>query len=352
MKRLRSSISRREILKAGSGLVLATFASPAIVSPASAQSANRLTMVSYGGSYGDFIRDGWNKPFTAETGIEVILAEGPDLAKAKAMVQTKNIEWDIFDSAGSIVIAGSRQGLWEPLDGKVTDGSRYVVPVSKDYVPVYIYSGGIAWDPARVKAPAQDFAQLWNTKSYPGRRGLRKRASETMELALIADGVDPDKVYPLDVDRVFKSLDRIKGSVRTWFDQTAQGITLIQTGECEYTYTFANRVKAAKEAGISIDFSFKQNLNALNYFAVLRGTPRKEAAMRYLEFVTRPAQQARMAEKISLVPIAKNADTMTSESAKKWQPDLKSTKNLFISDDYWADNFVKLDRRFREWLLT
>ena len=354
MKRSQNSISRRDLLKTTgkSGLVLAALAAPSIISPTRSQAANRLTVVSYGGSYGEFIRDGWNKPFTAETGIEVILAEGPDLAKAKAMVQTKNVEWDVFDSPGSIAIAGSRQNLWEPVDAKVVDASRFVVPAAKDYVPVYIASGGIAWDPVRTKKPATDFQKLWQTASYPGRRGLRKRASETMEMALIADGVPLDKIYPLDVERAFKSLDKIKDSVRVWYDQTPQGITLVQTGECEYTYTFANRVKVAKESGISIDFSFDQNLNAMSYFTVLRGTPRKEAAMRYLEFITRPAQQVRMAEKISLVPIAKGAEKLISEAAKKWQPKLNSPQNLFVNDNYWADHFVELDKRFKEWTLS
>src|SRR5256885_16366801 len=36
------------------------------------------------------------------------------------------------------------------------------------------------------------------------------------EFALIADGVALDKLYPIDIDRAFRSLDRIKKDVVKW----------------------------------------------------------------------------------------------------------------------------------------
>lgn len=353
MARMPSKPNRRDFLTSAvrAGTLL-TLTGPALIPSATAQGATSITVVSFGGSYGEFIRDEWNKAFTAETGIEVVLAAGPDLAKAKAMVQTKNIEWDVFDGAGSTVIAGARENLWEPIDTTVVDPSRFVVPIGRNYMPLYIYSGGVAWNPARTPKPARNFQQLWDVANYPGRRGLRTRVSETMEAALIADGVDPANIYPLDVERGFRSLERIKKDVKKWFEQTTQGISLIQTNECDYTYTYANRVRVAKESGVSIDFSFDQNINAFSYFAVLRGTPRKEAAMRYLEFVTRPASQAKIAEKLSFAPVAKGAADAISDAAKRWLPSLQSPSNLLVRDDYWADRFIELDRRFKEWILS
>ena len=47
-------------------------------------------------------------------------------------------------------------------------------------------------------------------KKFPGRRALRNHPIATLEAALMADGVAPDKLYPLDVDRAFKKLEEIK----------------------------------------------------------------------------------------------------------------------------------------------
>ena len=54
-------------------------------------------------------------------------------------------------------------------------------------------------------------------------------ARYTLELALLADGVDPANVYtelatPAGVDRAFKALDKIKGDI-FWWDNAQEPIT-------------------------------------------------------------------------------------------------------------------------------
>jgi len=282
--------SRRKFLTAAAALTVS--AAPAVLIPGRARGADRIVVVSFGGSLGEFMEAEFNRPFTAKTGITVEMANGPDLAKVKAQVNSNNVEWDVFDGSGSTIFAGSNENLWEPVDTRIVDTSKLLVPAGADKVPVFVYSGGIAWDPAKSPKPARTFRDFWDTKTFPGRRGLRTRVSEVLEAALLADGVEAAKLYPLDVDRGFKALDRIKPDIKKWFEQTTQGITLIQSGECDYTYTYANRVKAAKVSGVSMDFSFDQTINANDYYAVPRGSPRKEAAMRYIDFVIGLDRQA------------------------------------------------------------
>lgn len=344
--------SRRALLLSAGAAGLALGAGPLVLAPRRARAAESISFVSWGGSYGDFVKEHFIAPFTAETGIEVVYVSGPDLARAKAQVQSGNIEWDVFDSAGFAIAAGSKDGLWEPIDRSIVDTGRLVVPAREDAVPSFIFSGGIAWNTEVTPAPAKTFAELWDTGRFPGRRGLRLRAPETLEMALIADGVAPDALYPLDVDRAFASLDRIKPHVKVWFEQTTQGVTLIQTREVEYTYSYANRIKAAQAAGIPLDFSFDQNINARNYFAVLRGSPRKEAAMRFLEFVTRPDRQTVMAETLGFAPVARGVVDHLSEAARRWLPNLDSPSNVLIDDGYWQAHSAEIDRRFKEWVLV
>lgn len=338
--------SRREFV-AGVGAAGAAFA----IGRARAREVTKISFVSFGGSYGDFAREYWIKPFTAETGIVVDYVNGPDLAKVKAQVSNRNVEWDVFDGPGSAGYAGVEENLWEPIDARLIDSARFTSKLRSELlVPTFIYTGGIAYDPARTKRPARNFRQLWDVRNFPGRRGLRTRVSETMEIALLADGVEPAKLYPLDLDRGFKVLERIRNSVKKWFEQTTQGITLIQTNEVDYTYTYANRVKAAKDAGVSLEFSFDQCLSATNYFMVPRGSPRKEAAMRFIEYVTRPEQQAVMAEKLGLFPVTRGALDRVSAAARAWLPDIE-TSTVRLDDEYWRDHFVAADKRFKEWIL-
>ncbi|ODV43375.1 hypothetical protein AWV79_17990 [Cupriavidus sp. UYMMa02A] len=49
----------------------------------------------------------------------------------------------------------------------------------------------------------------------------QKAGGAELEFALLADGVPKDKLYPIDVQRALKSLDRIKKNVVKWWDTGA-----------------------------------------------------------------------------------------------------------------------------------
>ncbi|MGO7565608.1 extracellular solute-binding protein, partial [Rhizobium johnstonii] len=70
-------------------------------------------------------------------------------------------------------------------------------------------------------------ADLFDTAKFPGPRGLGKSPKNTLEFALIADGVKPAEVSdvlgtPEGVDRAFKKLDTIKKDVKVWWTAGAQ----------------------------------------------------------------------------------------------------------------------------------
>src|SRR4029079_14217589 len=158
-------------------------------------------------------------------------------------------------------------GLWEDIDAKIVDRSDLIAPGGKTYIGTYLFAGGIAWDPKRFpdgKHPA-DFKDFWDAQRFPGRRGLRTRISETLEMALVADGVPPNKLYPLDIERgfkalqrvqparkkmnhVFKALDRVKPLVKKWIETTPETITLLTANEIDFSYTYLSRVLPAQKA--------------------------------------------------------------------------------------------------------
>ncbi len=348
----RGAMSRRSILKGSSALALGAVASPFIARKANA--AERIFITSWGGSYGEFVQQHLVDPFMNETGTEAVIVNTPDLAKVKAQVQSGNVEWDVFDAVGSMLFSGARSDLWEPLDTNIVnlEGNNIPAEPLRGGMPLYIYSGGVAWDPAKTDTPPRNFAEMWDVDKFPGRRALRTRASEMLEVALLADGVSPKELYPLDLDRAFRSLDKIKPAVRKWFDQTGQMITLIQQGEADFTYAYTNRVRAARAGGISIDMSFDQLVNAVAYYAVIKGSPRKEAAMKFLAFVAQPKQQAAIGEYLSVTPAFSVSDDLLSEEAKKWRVDVSDPNSIILNDEYWGDKFEDVNKRFKEWILT
>jgi putative spermidine/putrescine transport system substrate-binding protein len=344
-------ITRRTLLKSFAASTAFTAYSPAILS-ARAQGAP-LVMVSYGGSYADALKEVIADPFTKESGVPVQILNTPDLAKVKAQVASGNVEWDIFDASGPLIMAGSKNNYWEDIDASIVNTSKIVGGAGRDRIPNYIFCGGVAWNTTgnTTKQP-KNFAQFWDAAGFPGRRAMRNRVSETLEVALLADGVAPKALYPLDVERGFKALDHIKPHVRKWFEQTPQMVTLLQSNEIDFIYAYPNRIRAAVQSGVPLAFSFEQNVNAFNYMSVLKGSKRKKPAMEYLAFALRPDTQAKLAEKLSLAPVVEEAAKLMSDDARKWLPNVASRTNAFIDDEYWGNNYEALDKRFKEWTLT
>ncbi|QEI04742.1 ABC transporter substrate-binding protein [Pigmentiphaga aceris] len=348
-----TALPRRRFLQAsGSTMLAAAIGAPMILTSKTSRAAGRLVVVSWGGNYRVGVEEALAKPFAKEFGVEVILIDTPDLAKVKAQVMTKNVEWDVFDVVGPMGFTGSKNGYWEQLDPALFDSKDLIAPVTKDMVPFYGFTGGFCYDSKKHPEAPKTWADFWDVKKFPGRRALRNRASETLEVALLADGVPADKMYPLDIERAFKALDRLKPHVGKWVDQTPQTVSLVQTGEIDYSYTYTTRVKAAQEAGQTIDFAFDENLIGLEYLAVLKGAPNKTNAMKFLQFAMRPENQAALMNHLANTPASKKALEMVKPDVRKWMSNPGNPKHVVSNDMWWADHYDDVSRRFKEWALT
>ncbi|MGY4501637.1 putative spermidine/putrescine transport system substrate-binding protein [Bradyrhizobium sp. GM24.11] len=347
----RFRVSRRTFLIGTAGVLSAPMITKGVKAAAGA-----VTFTVSGGSLQDNFVKYVFEPFTAETGIAVNVVPTPDLAKIKAQILTGNVEWDIYYGAASWAAAGAKQGFWAPLDRSLLNAGDLVVPPQADWVSPTLYAGGIAWNPARHGAGKhpETFAELFDVKMFPGRRAFPNYPNGNLEMALLADGVAPKDLYPLDLSRAFKSLDRIKTSVATWFPATPQAVSLLQTGEIDFAYTFNNRIKATNDpnGGVPLAMSFKQNLVITDGAAVLKGSRNKENALKLISFLMRPDIQAKFAAHAGLAPVSKEASAKMSDQDRKWHPDLANPNNVSVDASYWAEHLEEVARRFKEWVLT
>ena len=353
----RAKLTRRNLLASGAGAVAASVVSwPLILIPGKAKASERLVFVSWGGRFSEAIEEAYTKPFTKETGIEVLVAGGPDVAKVRAMVMTGSVEWDLMIPVPSWLTAGEKEGLWEPIDYSIVDMSGTFAGAKRDYAIGFgIIGGGMCWHQERNGAPGkhpETWPEFFDYTRIPGRRGLRTRPTETLELALLGDGVSPDALYPLDVDRAFASLDRLKPHVSNWIEHTPKTISLVQNNECDFTYTYHNRVFAARKAGIPIDFSFNATIAYLDWISVIKGTRNRDAAMQLLAFIMRPKQQAIFGNLQAYPPAKLEAVELVDPEVRKFFPDVDSPNNANLSIDYWADHQMELEKRYKEWLIT
>jgi putative spermidine/putrescine transport system substrate-binding protein len=343
-------LSRRSVI---GGLAAASIASPAYIRPGWAQ-GKRLVIVNSGGAMGDAKRRALYDPFTKATGIQIVTAAGPDLAKIKAQVERKDVEWDITDLNDGWVPAAARLGLLEKIDESIVNRAGAIPQSKHDYaVGGTVYAAGIAYPTDRLggKSP-KTWPEFWDAKAFPGRRGLRNRVTDTLEIALMGDGVPASEVYPCDVERAFKALERIKPHVSHWIAQTAQTVSLIQGNETDFTYTYTTRVKDLQAVNVPIDYSFKQNILGIGWIGALKGTKNRDAAMRFLAFTMDKDRQVELSNLSGDAPTYTDAMAKVDPATSKWLPDIAAPDNLFVNAGWWDSRIEELNTRFKEWLLT
>jgi len=346
--------TRRQFLKSTAAVGAASLAFPNVITRARAAGKNELVFVGFGGSYQDGQTKALFEPFEKETGIKVVQTTGVDLAKLRAQVQSKNVEWDLISIPDRLRYTAVKDGLLSPLNYRTINAKDIIPALVSEYavgcvtIPMQLTYSTKAY-PAG-KAP-QTWMDFWDPKKFPGPRGMYNAPTYILEFALIADGAPKDKLYPLDVQRALKSLDRIKGDVKVWWSQFPQPGVLLKSGEITMTpWTRAiSFMMEGEPLGISYDGA------ALTYEAwvVPKGSPNSENAMKFINWALQPKPQAELTKYIAFGPTNAKATQFVDP---KLRPLLSSDpenvkKGFLLSGDWWGPNLDKVNEQWNEWRL-
>ena len=76
-----------------------------------AAQAAELDFASWGGAYQNAIREAWLKPFAKETGIKVQEDTDPQVAKIRAMIDTRSVAWDVVTENSARLTRGIKLGV-------------------------------------------------------------------------------------------------------------------------------------------------------------------------------------------------------------------------------------------------
>ncbi len=328
---------------------LAVVLAPALAPLAAAQ-VKEIRMLEAGGKSGESVDEGYIKPFTAKTGIKVVRENPNSLGKLQAMVESGKITAVLVELGALSVEQAKAKGLIEPLDWKAIDPKPLFPEARDEYAIGYQYfSTMMAWR-ADAKAP-KTWADFWNPKDFPGKRTLPDNPTYAIPAALIADGVAPDKLYPLDLDRAFKALNRIKPHVSVWWKAGAQPPQLLKDNEVQYAVAWGGRVIG--QAGIQT--TYNQAFLHLSYFVVPKGAnpAEKAVAMKLLHEMTIAANQAKAAEVISYTGPSPELDPLLPKNRLHEFPTARQNKAVQINDnrEWWFKNAEVVQKRWEQFKL-
>ncbi len=352
--------SRRSFLKstamAGAGLGLG-LAMP-WVSRAHAQSGGQLIYATWGGSWEAAIKKAWFEPFTKATGIEVIAAQDNTYGKFQSMVESGHVEWDVVEVNPDFQYIGAERGILEPLDFNVIDKSQ-IMPgegmVTEYSVPQVLWSRLMAYNTKVLDKVPENYEAFFNDLAgFPGKRGIYTNPnSGAFEAALLAAGVAPDKLYPLDLDLAFKKFDEIRDQI-TFYETNAQAQQYVTDGQTSLSIMPDGRAQAAVRDGSPVGIQYNQSIMTWSSMVVPKGAPNVANAMKFLAFTMTPEAQAAIANEYTYGPVVPAAFKLIAPERAKILSGGPEQQGKFImaNEKWWSENLAEVSERLTEWRLA
>lgn len=316
-------------------------------------SGKSLTFVSYGkGAYQDGQVEAWLRPFELREDVRFAIDSPSDNTKLKAMVEAGNVSWDVVDT--DLYMARENCGtLVEKIDiagleSKFPEGTLSDCGVPSAFIGlVFMYNAD-----KYGKNPPGKLADFFDIKKYPGKRVLHQDVTNgALEAALMADGVAPDRLYPLDVERALSVYDRIKQDLS--FAQTfGQQQQIMVDNQADMALVVSSRAYSVLKAGGN---QWKPVWDKVpvgwNVLAIPKGSRNKRLAQEFIRFASDPAHSARFAELAAVG--AANADAEPRLNDKQRSVYALGADHadarVFLDPNWWVKNRVRTVEKWTKW---
>jgi len=326
---------------------------------ASLFAADTLTVVSFGGAYGAAQKKHMIDPFAKKTGTKVFFDDyGGGTAEIKAQVDSGSVKWDVVDIEFIDLEKACSENLLEKIDHSYLPKGDNGVAAKDDFYPIALSSecvvGNMFWsivfaynDKFIGDKKPNSLKDFFDIKTFPGKRALRKKAQINLEWALIADGVDPKKVYDVletqeGINRAFAKLDTIKDSI-IWFNSWSQAPQLLNDGSALMAQSASGRVTKFNVVWDGQGFD-------LDGWVIVKGTKRLEKAKEFLAFSTRTKPESGMKD-VNYGPTRKSATALLTKEEKNRLPNAHLDVGFKVDGSFWADFDTELNEKFNTWLL-
>jgi putative spermidine/putrescine transport system substrate-binding protein len=308
-----------------------------------------LVFTSSGSDYQRAQTKAWLTPYSKETGTEIRQDAPTDYEKIRSMVENNRVTWDVVNVSNDFGLE-STGNLLEPLDYSVIDKE----PILEGYATKYriacmLYANVLAYNIEQVEGSPSTWADLFDTRKFPGQRGFRKSPSETLEVALLGDGVPPENLYPLDVDRALNKLDTIKDQI-VWWETGGQLQQQLAAGEVALASAWNGRVQREIDAGTPVEIQWNQNLQTADYLVVPKGTAYKDEAMELIAYSVSAENNHRLSEYIAYAPINKESIPKVDPQVAPQLPTAHRDVGVRYNAEWWDNNREAVTERFNEWV--
>ena len=315
-------------------------------------SADPVTVVSWGGSYGAAQDAALFKDASINSGIAINRESGASMSKTCLQVQSGSVTWDLVVTGSGGAASAAAKGCLEKIDYSVVDVSNFYPNLYSDYcVGSDVFATVMSWntdkygEPGSAGAP-KSWADFWDVKKFPGTRAYRaNNVDGVLEPALMADGVPAEKVYEVlstkaGMMRAINKIRELKPHIAVFWGSGAQQAQLMKDAEVDMSTGWNGRFDNAKKDGAKVGYTFNQALLDYDCFAMPKGAPNKDMAMKFLAEISKAEYQANLPYHITYGPTNQKAYEVTTAPKELIESLPSHPKNvpmmLPISLDFYA----------------
>lgn len=318
------------------------------------------------GTYGGYFKDSFDKhiypDFTAETGIEIESIAQPSaeawLLQLNNAARAGIAPADVSMIAQNSMLKGQATELWAPLDLDKIPNSKYLL---EHYVHRYSDGrvdgiGAVAWYITLVtnteiypEAPTS-WAALWD-KANEDRVGLLALATNSFLLEITATTFFGGTEI-LDTEEgileVMRKVAELKPNVKLWYREESQFQQALQSGEIPMGQYYHDVAGLAAADGFPVRSTMPKEggVNDSGSWAVTRSSKRLDDAHTFIDYMSRPAIQAKLARKVGTAPtVRRDATDLTDEEFAAVASDIPPVIPRY---DMYQQRAEWLDQRWTE----
>lgn len=335
-------------------ITLAAIAATALAAPLAAQDRpSQIVSANTGGPYLQATLDATGRAFTEATGIEV-LGDGPQtLPQLQQMVNAGRVSWDVVEVPPVFTLRYCGE-LFEELPEDLQNVENVLPGFANECgVPVAGYANLMLYNTNTFPdGGPTNWADFFDTDRFPGKRGLWDGAEGVnLEIALMADGVAPEDLYPLDLDRAFAKLDTIRDDIVFW-RSGAQSTQMMESEEVDMLMAWSSRAYPAINNNAPFVPVWNQHIIYNNVLSIPKGAPYPEVSADYIRTALMPAQQARVSELFPVTPSVIGTQPELDEAGQMvFAATPERAESAVRPNLVWvAENSAEINRRWTEWL--
>lgn len=326
-----------------------------------------LVFFTYGGSFGDAVREALVQPFEKEFGVKVHMAVTGNNAEMYAKLRAATMgggpgEVDLFWNDLTFAYPAVEQGLVQPLRLENIPNAKSVISIFNKKtaklpwdpgegvhgLPAEIVPRNMGWNRKQIPGELTSIKELWNP-AYKGKLGMYANTQWMIASACFYSGQDPNKIQ--DLDKVWRLLSEQKKIVGRYSDNWSEIMELYENQTISISPLVGGRATHLRRRGMDLGYVKPVEGALLNadLQMVPKGARNRFTAEKMIDFSYRPDVATKLSELLGYPLGTTNVQpTELVRSLPDYDPTNKYTGYIFPDPPYWIANLSKWTEKVRE----